>query len=1638
MARRSQCSSAGDNPNHPNYLPPHYREEYRLAIDALVEDDLEGYYQFLQKADVVDFLCTPEIQNIQNSIHLPRQSSHPEQHFLEIGEDGSSDTYWPLHSDLDVPGLDLGWPQMHHFLGPTEVTTLVNPPEPGMPSIKDQARRLIKNAQQVIAIAMDMFTDVDMFADILNAAMRNVAVYIILDEQNAHYFVDMVSNCRVNLQSIQFLRVRTVPGITYQCRSGKSFKGQMMDRFLLTDCRAVLSGNYSFMWSYEKLHRCMAHLFLGQLVTTFDEEFRILYAQSQPLIVEMSGPMEGIGHPQQRQYPSERQPLYREPKKFLDPRPPDEWIRPAYDEPDRMMMPLKKDQARGPPDLYNRFPFQQSRIEPPFDHGSSRTPMMENPAFKRHSYAEGVPGRYNTQFLQQQGMPDSEAHSKRFGKGQQPHPGPGQEADYSAYDKFWNQDYLSTDLYPEPGPPLDDVPGDFDPVLNYLSSTETADLDQVSDKLLSADSPFGSPHPRRHTSGQPYACQTSPTPSNPSEQKRFLQDLTSDRKDPAVKRGLRNWRISSYLSAYDNPGEEGLPMAPPQASDPFEEPSNPIQQPASRVDMSLTKIPNVREFKVPAVPRASQMPSYLKAITKEQPKQGVEEPAAMTDTKTTPTPSDSSSTTEGEKVEEVSALRREDSFRRKYNAAQPRSSRLRSSLIFSSLDQQNTLDTKSDQQDEESDKNEPEQTKLPILSQLLGQRRSSAREPIEWSRFMKSATFDHSSTETSKPGGDNDADEKDNKLNEDDNSKDLSQKPQESLKESNAEQTKSSEAALQPPLVSPPTYVDMSDPDNRLMYFKQLAAKRKAAKAAEAERNKGKSSLEPPADVKKEEHVENESRGNETSTAELSSEKCVAAQSALEVVSTVDKENLVPEESSENMASEAKALLEKHATAESDLKAVSTEAHKSDCPSPDATGTMVDRGNCVQNASSDATSSIKAQESKVISDSNISKLDNSSAQVLAEKESSYLKSKSNSAGKDNKPDLSSATTDSPHVATLAKGTDKSKEPSIDSTLKECLSVETSSVGELESPVLDSNPLDKNVSSSPLLAKPDTGSQVSSSNLSMDIPAPDKNSSRLSNQTESGSSNVTPKVSISTPAYSIFLSNVSTKTTEESASSFSEEPAQSGVKNSNETLTPQAPLDSSLPETSSETSSELDSAQAISRDVPPASEPDRYSSWPTTGPEPEEVSRNATSPKESQKGIHYAKDEACKSETAIPEVNKVDSDLHKNISAPVRSGLKSDQDVSESDNVDSAAKGVASVSNNKSEKDTCLSGSIVPQTEGVSASEEVASQLVSDASDLGISSPPHSVADDSVSCGSNIKVDSVSYGVRSVPDSSSLPMQSPVSKTDLKETSTLTSTPELTPTSAQTDGAETTQSPLEAANQATQPSDLKAESDLSSEVKAAETNMPALKSVCHASETQAHSTKASQPPSANSPSSPTESTLTEATEINPPGSTHESEASKSHTSKPTVTSEHGTTEMVTDEQKSSDTKNSNIIQEDDQVKTIVCPDPAEVTAKQPKSTQSRYHSSTANVLSSSNLRDDTKLLLEQISANSQTRSDTAKESPVTDDEKEDEADKIAKIQKERGIRSLNKGQDKSAPEREKLLERFQSIRKERKVYSRFEV
>lgn len=47
---------------------------------------------------------------------------------------------------------------------------------------------------QVIAVVMDVFTDVDLLCDLVEASnKRRVPVYILLDEKNLRYFTDMCS-----------------------------------------------------------------------------------------------------------------------------------------------------------------------------------------------------------------------------------------------------------------------------------------------------------------------------------------------------------------------------------------------------------------------------------------------------------------------------------------------------------------------------------------------------------------------------------------------------------------------------------------------------------------------------------------------------------------------------------------------------------------------------------------------------------------------------------------------------------------------------------------------------------------------------------------------------------------------------------------------------------------------------------------------------------------------------------------------------------------------------------------------------------------------------------------------------------------------------------------------------------------------------------------------------------------------------------------------------------------------------------------------------------------------------------------------------------------------------------------------------
>lgn len=56
---------------------------------------------------------------------------------------------------------------------------------------------------QVIAVAMDVFTDVDIFKEIITATLRGVAVYILLDHSHFSSFLTMSRRAGINIQDLK-------------------------------------------------------------------------------------------------------------------------------------------------------------------------------------------------------------------------------------------------------------------------------------------------------------------------------------------------------------------------------------------------------------------------------------------------------------------------------------------------------------------------------------------------------------------------------------------------------------------------------------------------------------------------------------------------------------------------------------------------------------------------------------------------------------------------------------------------------------------------------------------------------------------------------------------------------------------------------------------------------------------------------------------------------------------------------------------------------------------------------------------------------------------------------------------------------------------------------------------------------------------------------------------------------------------------------------------------------------------------------------------------------------------------------------------------------------------------------------------
>ncbi|XP_075415258.1 protein FAM83G [Tenrec ecaudatus] len=281
-----------------------YSEEQRLALEALAARGPDAYYEVLKRENIRDFLSELELQRILDTIEVydpgseglrggggPREPDDASgEAEAASGEGGGAPTeteplpsleYWPQKSDRSIPQLDLGWPDTIAYRGVTRASVYMQPPIDGQAHIKEVVRKMISQAQKVIAVVMDMFTDVDIFKDLLDASFkRKVAVYIIVDEGSVKNFLHMCERARMHPGHLRNLRVRSSGGVEFFTRSATKFKGALAQKFMFVDGDRAVCGSYSFTWSAARTDRNVISVLSGQVVEVFDRQFQELYLTS--------------------------------------------------------------------------------------------------------------------------------------------------------------------------------------------------------------------------------------------------------------------------------------------------------------------------------------------------------------------------------------------------------------------------------------------------------------------------------------------------------------------------------------------------------------------------------------------------------------------------------------------------------------------------------------------------------------------------------------------------------------------------------------------------------------------------------------------------------------------------------------------------------------------------------------------------------------------------------------------------------------------------------------------------------------------------------------------------------------------------------------------------------------------------------------------------------------------------------------------------------------------------------------------------------------------------------------------------------------------------------------------------------------
>lgn len=471
--------------------------------------------------------------------------------------------------------------------------------------------------------------------------------------------------------------------------------------------------------------------------------------------------------------------------------------------------------------------------------------------------------------------------------------GPGPGSGQGHYDRLRGRPpHLSIDQYSESSHRSDQDPPHGSFGREYFSSEDLRGPEGLHAPPAAGRYGGGSGH-KRPTIGQPYACQSSPTQPHPPEKKPFSKQSDQEyQQDPEARHGLRNWRIHSYLSSYEDGGEEGLPQ--PLGPDAFEDPQ-PSQQTTDTDSSSrfgLKEQPNAAPKPRQEVPR----PRYGKPILPESNSKDTAPTTMDLDLKPSALEKRERETDRakegGTDVEMKDTpdlfLSKHESFRSRINPLLQRSSRLRSSLIFSSSKAEmhsGSLGLKPASETEEE--LDPIRT-TSIVAQILEKRRSLSREPFDWRK--KAEEKDKEKEKDQEQEKEKEKEEQQKEIERQQKEKEEQKEKERQLKEKEKEERekerlqkekdeqrkekerlqelkkKDETKAKEEPRTfkeAVASSLNMNDPASRLQYFQDLAAKRKASKM------ESESSLKAPEPAEKKPDLSDKPPVNPPTTSKI-------------------------------------------------------------------------------------------------------------------------------------------------------------------------------------------------------------------------------------------------------------------------------------------------------------------------------------------------------------------------------------------------------------------------------------------------------------------------------------------------------------------------------------------------------------------------------------------------------------------------------------------------------------------------------------------------------------------------------------------------------------------------------------------------